>query len=75
MDGVLRALVLQGDLVAEDIGGETAVYLPRLHRAECETARLMNRLRASVRPPKLKPGEAMREIERRERELNGSLCA
>ena len=75
VDSVLRALVLQGDLVAEDIGGETAVYLPRLHRAECETARLMNRLRASVRPPKLKPGEAMRDIERRERELNVSLCA
>ncbi len=75
VDGVLRALVLQGDLVAEDVGGETAVYLPRLHRAECDTARLMNRLRASVRPPKLKPDEAMKKIERRERELNVSLCA
>ncbi len=74
VDGVMRALVLQGELVAETIGDTTAVYLPRLHRAETETARLMTRLRRSVRPLKLKDGEALRLIEEQEAELGVSLC-
>ena len=74
VDGVMRALVLQGELVAEAIGDTTAVYLPRMHRAETETARLMTRLRRSVRPLKLKDGEALRLIEEQEAELGVSLC-
>ncbi len=74
VDGVMRGLVLQGELVAEAIGDTTAVYLPRMHRAEAETARLMARLRRSVRPLKLKDGEALRLIEGQEAELGVSLC-
>jgi len=75
VDGVMRALVLRGELVAETIGEATAVYLPRLHRAESETARLMARLRRSVRPLKLKEGEALKRIEKQEADLGVSLCA
>ena len=73
--GVLRSMALQGDLIVETIGEDTAVYLPRLHRAECEAARLMTRLRASVRPLKLKEGEALSQIEREERALGVCLSA
>ncbi len=74
VDGVLRGLILQGELVAEEIDGETAVYLPRFHRAECETARLLIRLKNSVRPLKLKEAEALAQIARHEAELGVSLC-
>ena len=74
VDGVLRGLVLQGDLIAESIGDVTAVYLPRLHRAESETARLLNKLRRSVKPPKMKESEILAQIEKREKELGVSLC-
>ncbi len=71
--GVLRAMAMQGDLIVEAVGEDTAVYLPRLHRAECETARLMARLRGSVRPLEFREGEALAQIEREERALGVSL--
>ena len=75
VDGVMRGLVLQGDLIAETVGEDTAVYLPRLHRAECEAARLMLRLKKSVRPPRLGQAEALAQIKRHEDALGVSLCA
>ena len=75
VDGVLRALILQDELIAETVGEEVAVYLPRLYRAECETARLMIKLKSSVRPPKLTEGQALAQIERHEEALGVSLCA
>ncbi len=74
VDGVLRGLVLQGELIAESLGGDTAVYLPRMHRAESETARLMARLRKSVRPLKLKEREILGQIEGQEAALGVRLC-
>lgn len=75
VDGVMRGLILQGDLIAEVIGDDTAVYLPRLHRAECETARLLNKLKASVRAPKLNKAEALGQIRHHEAALGVELCA
>ena len=74
VEGVLRGLILQGELIAEADGEDVAVYLPRLHRAECEAARLLIRLKKSVRAPKLDKGEALRQIGRYEAELGVSLC-
>ena len=74
VEGVLRGLILQGELIAETIGDEVAVYLPRLHRAECETARLLVNLKKSIRPPKLSKAEALSQIEGHEKELGVALC-
>ena len=44
VDNALRALILSGGLEAEDIGGETAVYLPWYHEAETDAAFRLARL-------------------------------
>ena len=75
VEGVLRGLILQGELIVETIGDAAAVYLPRLHRAECETARLLNRLKRSVRPPEQSESEALSLIARHEAALGVELCA
>ncbi len=74
VENVLRGLILSDELVAEPMDGETAIYLPRCYRAECETARLLLRLKDSVRPLK-EGGERLTEqIEKNERTLGVSLC-
>ena len=44
IDNALRALILSGGLEAEDIDGETAVYLPWYHEAETDAAFSLTRL-------------------------------
>ena len=44
IDNALRALILSGGLEAEDIDGETAVYLPWYHEAETDAAFRLTRL-------------------------------
>jgi len=70
----VRALVMEDELIAEQIGEDAAVYLPRFHRAEQETARLLNKLRASIRPPKLTEAQAAEQIAAHEAALGVSLC-
>ena len=75
VENALRALMLEDALIAEPVGDETAVYLPRFHRAECETARLLLRLRDGVRPAKLSEREALSRIDEYERDAGVQLCA
>ena len=75
VENVLRGLILSDELIAEPIEGETAVYLPRCHRAECETARLLLKLKGSVRPIKESQERLMDRLEANERALGVSLCA
>ena len=75
VDGVIRQLILEDALVAEKLGEETAVYLPKLHRAECETARLMLKQRDSIRPGKLSEADVLRQIADYESETGISLHA
>lgn len=44
IDNALRGLILSGGLEAEDIDGETAVYLPWYHEAETDAAFRLTRL-------------------------------
>ena len=75
VENALRALMLEDALIAEPVDDETAVYLPRFHRAECETARLLLRLRDGVRPAKLSEREALSQIDGYERDAGVQLCA
>ena len=75
VENVLRGLILSDELIAEPIEGENAVYLPRCHRAECETARLLLKLKGSVRPIKESQERLMDRLEANERALGVSLCA
>ena len=75
MDAVLRGMILQGALIAEDIDGERAVYLPRLHEAECETARLFIHQRATIAAEQQSEQKIVREIEEYERDEGVTLCA
>ena len=74
VEAVLKGLLLDGELVAEKMEEDTAIYLPRLHLAESETARLLLRLKKSVRPIKLTREEVLAEIAAQEAALEVSLC-
>ena len=74
VEGVVKALILAGDLVAEAIDGEPAVYLPAFHRAECEAARLLLKLRHSVRAAETSREEALDRIRSCERDSGVQLC-
>ena len=75
VESVLKGLILADELIAEQIGGETAVYLPRFHRAECDAARLLLRQKRSIRAPRQSEAEALAEIARQEQALGVNLCA
>ena len=74
VQNALGELILEDALIGEKIGDETAVYLPRFYRAECETARLLLKLRGSVRPAATSGQEALAQIERYERFEGVRLC-
>ena len=71
----VRALILSDALIAEPMDGETAVYLPRLYRAECETARLLKRLLASARRAGFDEAAVRARIAAWEAEEGVALCA
>ena len=71
----LRALILEDQLIAERVAGDDAVYLPRCHKAECETARLLLKQVKSIRPGRIREDELTDMIGRYEREAGVELCA
>ncbi|MGI6239168.1 MAG: ATP-dependent RecD-like DNA helicase [Christensenellales bacterium] len=58
----LAELIVNKQVVTEERGGETAVYLPRLFEAERDTARLAKRLIAGAAKGKLSPQRAQELI-------------
>ena len=73
VEAVVKGLVLDGELVAETVGEDEAVYLPRCHRAESETARLLLRLQKTIRRADMSQGQALGQIADQEDALGVSL--
>ena len=73
IDNALRGLILSGGLEAEDIDGETAVYLPWYHEAETDAAFRLTRLLRSFEGGGAGglAAQAIAEVEERE---NMRLC-
>ena len=73
IDNALRGLILSGGLEAEDIDGETAVYLPWYHEAETDAAFRLTRLLRSFEGGGAGDlaAQAIAEVEERE---NMRLC-
>ena len=70
----LKALILEKQLIAETVGEDDAVYLPRYHRAERETAECLLRQKKSIAPGKLSEDALRTRIEAYEAEQGVSLC-
>ena len=75
VERVVKQLALDGDIVFQQVGEEEALYLPRLYRAECDAARLLLRLRDSIRPPKQTEAQTRARLAEQEAALGVSLCA
>ena len=74
VENQLRAQLLEEKLILERVGEDDAVYLPRFHRAECETAQLLMKQLKSIRARSI-DGEALdREIAEYEAETGVELC-
>lgn len=73
VDSVVKGLVMDGELVAESVGTEDAVYLPRCYTAETETARLLTRLKKTITRAKLSEKQALSRIEAQEEALGVTL--
>ncbi len=73
VEAVVRGLVMDGELVAEAVGGEEAVYLPRCHMAESETARLLLRLQKTIHRANMSERQALSQIAAQEDALGVSL--
>ncbi|MGN0801899.1 MAG: ATP-dependent RecD-like DNA helicase [Candidatus Faecivicinus sp.] len=74
VDNVLRGLIIDRALIAEEVNGERAVYLPRVYEAERDTARLLIRQRDSILPPRYTQAELVEQIGSYEREEGVTLC-
>ena len=74
IDNALRALILSGGLEAEDMDGETAVYLPWYHEAETDAAFRLTRLLRSFEGGG-EAGLAERAVAEVEEEEAMRLCA
>ena len=75
VDRELRALILEDQLILERVREDSAVYLPRLYRAESETARLLIKQLRSIRPAGLTEKKLLAQIAEYERAEGVSLCA
>ena len=75
IDHVVRGLLVEGGLVAEEVNGERAVYLPQTHEAETEVARRLIRQKKSIRPGGLSERALVGQIEDYERDEGVTLCA
>ena len=73
VEAVVKGLVLDGELVAEAVGEDEAVYLPRCHKAESETARLLLRLQKTIHRANMSQRQALSQIEAQEEALGVSL--
>ena len=70
----LKGLIVEDQLIAERVGGDDAVYLPRFHRAEKETARLLMRQLKSIRSTRLSDEELLNLIAEYEEKQGVQLC-
>ena len=71
---VIKRLIVNGELVAENFESPRAIYLKRMYHAECDTAQLLlKKIRTEV-PAVANDEELQREIRRYEREENVQLC-
>ena len=75
IDHVVRGLLVEGGLVAEEVNGERAVYLPQTYEAETEVARRLIRQKKSIRPGSLSEQTLIGQIEDYERDEGVTLCA
>ncbi len=75
VDRELRALLLEDQLIAERVAEDDAVYLPRYHRAECDTARLLLRQLKSIRPARVSEAALTEQIADYESAEGVALCA
>ena len=74
-DNAVRQQIMRGQLVAQEIEGRTAVYLPQLYDAEIDVARLLGRVARAVVADTLPEPQIAGEIQTYE-EMNGvQLCA
>ena len=77
-EAVLNAvaeLIVSGQLIRQEVDGETAIYLPRLYEAECEVAQRVRRLEtARGKKSSLTPARADELISRYEAESGVMLC-
>ena len=73
VDNALRSLVLSGGLEAEELDGETAIYLPRYHEAETDAAYRIARLMRSFEGAAAE-GRAERVMRRTEEDEGMHLC-
>ncbi len=71
----LAELIVDQQVITQEIGGETAVYLPRLYQAECETAKLARKLISRAEKGKLSPVRAEELIAHYEQATGVTLCA
>ena len=74
VDRELKGLILEDQLIAEHVGEDDAVYLPRFHRAEKETARLLMKQLNSIRPARLTDDELLALIAEYEERQSVRLC-
>ena len=74
VDRELRALILENQLIAERVREDDAVYLPRYHRAETETSRLLLRQLKSIRPSRIPEGDLAEMIAEYKRSEGVELC-
>ena len=70
----LKALLLEDQLIGERVGEDDAIYLPRCHRAERDTARAILRLKKSIRPAKLSQEQLLSELSEYEASEGVQLC-
>ena len=75
VDRELRALLMEDQLIAERVAEDDAVYLPRYHRAECDTARLLLKQLKSIRPARVSEAELTEQIADYEAAEDVELCA
>ena len=72
---VVKRLILNGELIAEDFESPRAIYLRKMYNAECDTARLLlQRIQTEI-PAVADDEELDRKIMRYERDENVQLCA
>ncbi len=70
----VQSLLVEGKLTCEELGGEQAVYLNRLHKVEADTAQLLMKLRGSFSGVRMDTESAEAAIDRYEQEEGVSLC-
>ena len=75
VEHTVQTLLIEDALSRDDVDGVQAVYLPQLHRVECEVANLMLERRAARCGLRIGPEDARREIAEYERDEGVELCA